>query len=95
MPSVHNVKISNMETVLGYAVKNRHGYIREIERVDPKYGKTVETCANTGFINISYAQQNEVWNITKSGDTYYKHMFGNYNYYSKRLSGLVRKIFHF
>lgn len=89
---MQDIKITNIRTVLGYAVQNRKGYKFELEKIDPKKGRTVDSFESAGFVHIGRTLKRETWGITKLGDEYYKDLFGIKNYYKKRFYGLINRI---
>ena len=92
MPSIQNVKLSDIKHVLGYAVKNRRGYRHDIDFIDGKLGGTVDKFVDAGFIQNNLTLEHQTWNITNLGDMHYRDLFGNFDYYSKRLSGFLSRI---
>ena len=92
MPSIQNVKLSDIKHILGYAVKNRRGYRHDIDYIDGKLGNNVDKFVNVGFIHSGQTLHHQTWSITELGDRYYRDLFGNFDYYSKRLSGFLSRI---
>ena len=82
----------NIKNLLGYAVKKRCGYYNDIRRVDERRGDTLEQFKSVGFINAGHTLKNETYSITNLGDEYYKDVFGRFDYWGKRLSGLWDRI---
>ena len=87
----NSVKRQNIKNVLGYAVKNRKGYYKHIERIDQRFGETLEQFKTIGFINTGHTLKSETYSITELGDEYYKDMFGMLDYWGKRLSGMFER----
>jgi hypothetical protein len=93
MPSIDKINIwdsgsrQNIKDVLGYAIKKRNGYYRDIKMVDEKRGYTVDSFELAGFLHIGETLNQRTFGITDMGDQYYKDVFGKCNYYSKFLAG--------
>ena len=83
---------NNIRNVLGCAVKNRKVFCKDIQKVDELKGATIEELKAIGFLNEEHKLNNKTYSITKTGDRYYKDIFGKYNYWGKRLSGLWDRV---
>ena len=93
MVRIGKISVFDTKRVMGYAVKHRKGRLYDIESYDAKYGKTVQQFCEKGYIETDYAAESQTWRITEQGDRYYKHMFGSFHYYEKRLAGIFSFIF--
>lgn len=89
----NSLPIQNIKNVLGYAVKNRKGYYKQLIRVDKRRGDTLERFKSAGFINTGNTLKSETYSVTDLGDEYYKDMFGKLNYLKIRLSGVMERFF--
>ena len=98
MPGIEQINIGNslrrrnIKKILGYAVKNRNGYYKDIKRVDEKRGVVVNSFEMTGFIHTGNTLKEKTYSITDLGDQYYKDVFGRYSYWGKRLSGALSRL---
>ncbi len=77
----------NVKNVLGYAIKKRSGYYRDIKMVDDRRGSTVDSFELAGFLHIGQTMKERTFGITNLGEQYYKDVFGSYYYWVEKLSG--------
>ena len=98
MPSIDKINIwnsasrQNIKNTLGYAVRKRHGYYKDIKMVDERRGDTLDSFESAGFVHIGQTLKERTFGITDLGDQYYKDVFGKFDYWGKRLAGLWDKI---
>lgn len=85
---VQPITFENLKEHLGYIVKKRRGYKKELTKI----GKFFDTFEQAGFIKTGHTLKNETFSITKLADQYYKEMYGYCSYYGKRLQGCYEKI---
>lgn len=83
--------VQNIQNVLGYAVKNRRGYYKNLKKIDNRLGETLDEFKTIGFINTGHTLRSETYSITSLGDEYYKDLFGTWNYLGKRISGIFER----
>lgn len=99
MPRIEQINIrnsvsrQNVKKLLGYAVKQRKGYYNQLYRVDDKMGETIEQFKSVGFINTGHTLRSETYSITDLGDKYYMDLFGKYDYWKERISGVLERFF--
>lgn len=82
----------NVKNTLGYVVKKRNGYYKDLKIVDDRRGETIDKFETAGFVHIGQTLNERTFDITKLGDDYYKDIFGKMDYWQKRLSGLWERI---
>jgi hypothetical protein len=93
MPGIEKINLwnsasrQNIKNVLGYAVKKRNGYYKDIKMVDERRGDTIESFATAGFLNIGHTLKERTFGITELGEEYYRDVFGDYNYWSEKIAG--------
>ena len=98
MPSIDKINIwnsasrQNIQNTLGYAVRKRRGYYKDIKMVDERRGQTVDSFESVGFVHLGQTLKERTFGITKLGDEYYKDVFGKLDYWGKRLSGMWDRI---
>ena len=98
MAAVDKIKITNsfvrenIKNTLGYAVRKRNGYYKDIKMVDERRGDTVDKFELAGFLHIGQTLKERTFGITDLGDQYYKDVFGKLNYWGKRLSGIWDRV---
>ena len=98
MPSIDKINLGssyareNIKNTLGYAVRKRRGYYKDIKMVDERRGDTLESFALAGFVHIGQTLKERTFGITDLGDEYYKDVFGTFDYWGKRLAGVWDKI---
>ena len=93
MPSIDKINIwnsgsrQNIRNTLGYAVRKRNGYYKDIKMIDERRGETIDSFELAGFVHIGQTLKERTFGITDLGDEYYKDVFGKFDYWGKRLSG--------
>lgn len=80
---MQNLKIYNLKTSLGYIVKTRRGYQKDL----PITKDEIESFKMTGFINTGRTLREDTYSITKLADQYYTDVFGVISYLLKRIQG--------
>ena len=93
MTIIQNIPLADIKHVLGYAVKNRRGYRHDINFIDGKAGRTIDKFVEAGLVHNGQTYQHQTWSITGLGDQYYRNLFGDFDYYRKRVSGFLSKLF--
>lgn len=88
----NGVTRNNIERLLGYAVRKRKGYYKDIRMVDERRGETLDKFKSVGLIKTGHTLKNETYSITELGDLYYQDVFGTYNYLKNRLLGLWDRV---
>lgn len=98
MASVDKIRITssfareNIKNTLGYAVKKRNGYYKDLKMVDERRGETIDKFEHAGLVKIGQIQEESTFGITEAGDEYYKDLFGKLNYWQKRISGAWERL---
>ena len=93
MPSIDKINLwnsasrQNIKELLGYAIKKRSGYYHDIKMIDERRGDTIDSFESAGFIHIGQTLKERTFGITELGEQYYRDVFGNYNFYCKKLAG--------
>ena len=82
----------NIKKTLGYAVRKRNGYYKDIKMIDERRGETLDSFELAGFVHIGQTLKERTFGITDLGDQYYKDVFGKFDYWGKRLSGMWDRI---
>ena len=94
MPSIDKINIwnsgsrQNIKNTLGYAVRKRKGYYKDIQMIDERRGETVDSFESAGFVHLAQTLKERTFGITDLGEQYYKDVFGEYSYLKNRLAGL-------
>jgi len=100
MPSVDRIKLGfenslvrqNIKNTLGYAVKKRSGYYQDLKKTDERRGGIIDKFEMAGFIHIGRTLKEDTFSITKLGDAYYEELFGQFDYWAKRLLGALERL---
>ena len=98
MASIDKIRITssfareNIKNTLGYAVKKRNGYYKDLKMVDERRGETIDKFEKAGFVQIGQSVNDSTFGITKQGDEYYKDLFGSLSYWQKRISGAWERL---
>ena len=96
MPCIEKININNsnsiqnIKNVLGHAVKERRGYYSRLRSIG-KGSDIIDKCKTFNLITTERTRCSEIYHITKAGDEYYKDLFGTFDYWKKRLSGILER----
>lgn len=78
MTTIQKINLSRAELeqnkidTLGYAVKNEHGYLKDLKEFDLTKGALVDEFVTAGFVKTGFTRTQKTWGITKLGRGYFE-----------------------